>query len=295
MLKIGAMSICLAQQLPKGERTCDRILEVAAAAGLDGVEFYQTEWGGDPAHVDEAEELGRRARDMGLEVFALGSGERVGRSDAGRDGALQVLRDQIRAAAAVGAGVVTFPAIDAPPLPVDGGGEGIPFVRGLGPLVEQMGELAGFAAPLGVRLALLNHCYFVSAAWQQEWAVRLAGADNLGACVDPGNYLFYECGDPVVASRLLAGCACNIRLGDWRQRDAAAIGADFASSGRLSLYEGTIFGAGEVDHRSCLEALRAGGYTGYLSIKSAGSSPQGPAAAFARSLAGVRELVAEVR
>ncbi|NKB69338.1 MAG: TIM barrel protein [Candidatus Latescibacteria bacterium] len=291
MLKIGAMSICLAQQLPEAERTTERILQVAAEAGLDGVEFYQTEWGGEPAHVDEAEALKRRAGDMGLEVFGLGSGERVGRRDQGREGALQVLRDQIRTAAGVGAGVVTFPAIDAPPLPAGGGREGTPFVRGLAPLVEQMVELAEFAAPLGVRLGLLNHCYFVGAAWQQEWALRLAGADNLGACIDPGNYLFYECGDPVAASRLLAGRVCAIRLGDWRRRDEAAIRGDFAESGRLSLYEGALFGTGEVDHRRCLEELQAGGYSGYLSIKSVGSAPEGPAAAFTRSLEAVRALV----
>ncbi|MFP6645123.1 MAG: hypothetical protein VCF24_16420 [Candidatus Latescibacterota bacterium] len=45
---------------------------------------------------------------------------------------------------------------------------------------------------------------------------------------------------------------------------------------------------------ACLRLLRAGGYDGCLSIKSVGSSPDGPAAAFRRSLDNIRGLVASL-
>ena len=45
---------------------------------------------------------------------------------------------------------------------------------------------------------------------------------------------------------------------------------------------------------ACLRLLRAGGYDGCLSIKSVGSSPDGPADAFRRSLDNIRGLVASL-
>jgi len=293
MPKIGAMSFCLVNLLEKGEQTPENVLRVAAARGLDGVEFYEREWGGDPGELDRAEELRSLAASLGVEIFAIGSGTRVGFHDERRSRALETLRTQIRIAAAVGAQVVTFPAIDSQPVPPgrDPGDGGLAFSRGVGPLVEQIQELAEFAGELSVRLAILNHCFFVSSSWNQEWAIKLAAAENVGACLDPGNYLFYECEDPVAAAKRLAGTVMNVRLGDLTRRDDQEVVEEFGREGRLAIYRPAIFGEGEVDHRRCLRILRERGYDGFVSLKNAGHSPQGPADAFARSVAGIRTLV----
>lgn len=296
MFKIGAMSICLAGLLEKETRTAENILKLAAEAGLGGVEFYETEWGGDPSDLDRAGELRSLADSLGVEIFAIGSGVRLGFHDERRHQALETLRTQIRAAAAVGAGVVTFPAIDSQPLPPgrDPGEGGLAFDRAVGPLIEQTRELAEFAGERSVRLAILNHCFFVSSSWNQEWVVKLTAAPNVGACLDPGNYLYYECEDPAGATRRLAGSVINIRLGDWIRRDDREVIEEFNQEKKLSLYKPAIFGEGEVDHHSCLQTLRESGYDGYLSLKNAGNSPQGPADALARTVAGIRTLVEEL-
>jgi sugar phosphate isomerase/epimerase len=286
MIKVGAMSICLEPLLEGVEPTPARILHAAAKAGIAGVEFYETHWGADPRDADGAEALKALGADLGVEVFAVGSGTRLGYGDERSRGAMETLKNQIRAAAAVGAGVVTFPAIDSQPVPegrtaLQGG---LPFAQAVGPLVEQMQALAEFARDFAVRLALLNHCFFVGASWHQEWVVKLADRPEVGTCLDPGNYLYYECEDPVAATRRLAGTVCNVRLGDWVRRDERDVVAAFRSEGRLGIWAPAVFGTGEVDHGACLRILRESGYEGYLSLKSVGGD-------FRDSLEGVRALV----
>lgn len=195
-------------------------------------------------------------------------------------------RDVDGAAAAVGAQVVTFPAIDSQPVPEGRTAEagGLHFAQGVGPLIEQVQELAEFAAGYNVRLALLNHCFFVGASWHQEWVVKLADRPEVGTCLDPGNYLYYECEDPVSATRRLAGTVCNVRLGDWVRRGDREVIEAFRTEGRLGIWAPAVFGEGAVDHGACLQVLHESGYEGYLTMKSVGGD-------FHRSLEGVRALV----
>ncbi len=291
MFRIGAMSIALARGID-GERTPERIVHEAARLGLDGVEFYESDWGGAPDDVEAAPALAETAAAAGVRLFAIGSAARLGYHDGRAVEALATLRRQVDVAAAVGARVVTFAAIDSQPLPPGGdpSGGGLPFAGAAGPLVRQMRELAGYAGDRQVQVAVLNHGSFVCTSWHQEWVVRLAGAANAGACLDPGNYLYYEGEDPVAATRRLKGRVAAVRLGDWRPRDRARVAAEFAAEGQLRPWEAAVFGEGAVDHGACLRLLREGGCDGWLSIKSAGTSPAGPADALRRTLDEVRRV-----
>ena len=103
MVKIGAMSICLQPLLASEEPTGARLLHAAAEVGVDGVEFYATHWGADPRDANGAAALKRLGAELGVEIFAVGSGTRLGYGDARREQAMATLKNQIRAAAAVGA------------------------------------------------------------------------------------------------------------------------------------------------------------------------------------------------
>ena len=102
--------------------------------------------------------------------------------------------------------------------------------------------------------------------------------------MDPGNYLYYECEDPVSATRRLAGTVCNVRLGDWVRRGDREVIETFRTEGRLGIWAPAVFGEGAVDHGACLQVLHESGYEGYLTMKSVGGD-------FHRSLEGVRALV----
>ncbi len=296
MYKIGAMSIALTKLVDGDNPTTEQILQTAAEIGLDGVEFYETEWGAGEGDLGAAASLRAVADAVGVEIFALGSATRLGYADERKVEALATLKRQIDVASAVGARSVTFPAIDSQPLPPgrDSSQGGLSFANGLGPLVEQMRELADYAGERSLDIALLNHCYFVSTSWHQQWAIRLTGASNAGTCLDPGNYLYYEGEDPLAATQRLAGSVAAVRLGDMQRRDEELVAADFASSGRLRLCDAVIFGEGEVDHDACLRVLHNSGYDGFLSIKSVGQSAAGHADAMRRSLENIRRLVASI-
>ncbi len=297
MFKVGAMSYSLVGLLDNREPTWQRLLELAAEVGADGIEFYDSHWGVTSEDVDCADQVRARAEALGVDVFALGSGVRLGFADERRNAALDTLRTQIRAAAAVGARVVTFPAIDAPPVPPnrDPAQGGLDFGAGAGPLVEQVKKLGDFAAEHSVKLALLNHSFFVCSSWHQEWLTKLAASPWVGACLDPGNYLYYNDEDPVGATRRLADHTHMVRLGDWVRRNADEVAADFAEGKRLQLYQSAPFGEGEVDHASCFQILKESGYEGFLSMKSAGPSTDGPKAALQQALEHTRTLIKTLR
>ena len=296
MFKVGTMSYPLAALLENEVPTWQRLLEVAADVGADGIEFYDSHWGVTLEDVECANDVRTRARALDIEVFALGSGTRLGFADERRDEAMETLRTQILAAAAVGAEVVTFPAIDVPPVPTgrDPALGGLDFGAGAGPLVQQVKELADFAGEHSVRLALLNHCFFISSSWQQEWVAKLSGSAWVGACLDPGNYLYYCDEDPVSATCRLAGNIHMVRLGDWERRGDNEIAAGFEEGRRLQLYQGAPFGEGEVDHATCFEILKASGYRGFLSVKSPGPSADGPAVALRQALERTRAMARAV-
>ena len=100
MFPIGAMSIALAG-LVDGEPTPERILREAARLGLDGVEFYESDWGSAPGDLEEAACLAETAAAAGVRLFAIGSAARLGYHDGRAAAALETLRRQVDVAAAI--------------------------------------------------------------------------------------------------------------------------------------------------------------------------------------------------
>jgi sugar phosphate isomerase/epimerase len=295
-MEAAIMSYCLKNVLPENEQGMEEIVRLAGEEGLT-VEVYGGGWktGGDLRVA--AEGLRRLADGAGVRMPVYGSGTRLGYPQAERrDAELTKLKQEVEVCKILGGTVVTFPIIDAQPMPPDrpGTDQGMPFERLLPFLVEQAVELADFAAEQGVDLAVLNHCFVCYLSWHQKWIGKLADRPNLGACVDPGNYLHYGGEDPVSACRTLQGCAKMARAGD-----AVALPEDetvdsFWERGRLSRSRPAIFGEGEIDQAACYGLLKAGGFDGVVSLKTAGPSEAGPLDAIRRSMENLRTLLKEI-
>ena len=101
MFPIGAMSIALGREID-GERTPERIVHEAARLGLDGVEFYESDWGGSPGDLEAAPALAETAAAAGVRLFAIGSAAKLGYHDGRAVEAMATLRRQVDAAAAAG-------------------------------------------------------------------------------------------------------------------------------------------------------------------------------------------------
>ncbi|MBN1670436.1 MAG: sugar phosphate isomerase/epimerase [Kiritimatiellae bacterium] len=294
MLKIGAMSYALHALVPEAEQTPERLIALGAELGLDGIELFR--WGTTPEELDQASDLRALADRLGIEIYGIGSVIRLGYHDERCKETQRQLHAQIDACAAVGGGEVTIPAIDSQPVPPgrDPAAGGMPFGRALGPMIEQLKELAAHAAERAVRLAILNHCYLVSGSWHQEWIVKLSEAPNVGACFDPGCGLSYECEDPIAAAKRIAPYAIGFRLSDVVRPDDAAIIARFRQEGQLSIYKAADwFGEGLIDHAGCLKILVDGGYDGWLTLKRAGLGGGDPREALQHALKQMRAMAGD--
>jgi sugar phosphate isomerase/epimerase len=292
-MQIAVMGQTLNALLPEAERTVAGRVRAAAEAGISHVEPFGGTW---PADVDcrrTAEEVRREGDRRGVSFPAFGSNARLGLP--GERG-LEALKREVEACQILGATVLTCAAIDSPPvLPGGPSGEGAPFERAVGLLLEPLRELAAHAAERGVKVGVLNHSAVVYLSWHQEWLARLADHPAAGATVDPGNYLYYGGEDPVAATRRLAAHAALVRIGDWKARPEEAVRADFARTGRLSLWESVPLGEGEVDHPECFRLLKEAGFQGIVSVKSPGPPRPDAPTTLRRALDRLKEWIAALQ
>jgi sugar phosphate isomerase/epimerase len=293
-MQVAVMGHCLNALLPEGERTIEGRVRAAAEASISHVEPFGGTW---PADVDcrrTAEAVRREGDRRGVSFPAFGSNTRLGVTGERGPATMAELKREVDACEIIGAGVLTCAAIDAQPVTAEASsGYGLPFERAIRGLVESLQELAEYAAERGVRLGVLNHSALVYLSWHQEWLSRLAAHPAAGATVDPGNYLYYGGEDAVAATRRLAPQAALVRIGDWRPRPEAAVRAEFAEKGRLSLWESVPLGEGVVDHLACFRLLKEAGFPGIVSLKSPGPPVPDAATALRRALDVLRRWVAE--
>lgn len=292
-MKAAVMSYCLRNALPENERAMEDLLTLAAREGMENVEVYIGGWEVDGDIRKAAEALRKVADGLGVKVPVMGSGTRLGHLGAAREVHLSTLKREVEVCAILGGSAMTLPIVDGQPVPPDQpkATVGVRFERMLPELVGQLQELGDHAAAHKVDLAVLNHCFLVYLSWHQKWLAALSERANVGACVDPGNYLHYGHQDPVGACRELAGYAKMARAGGVAPVPDAEIRARFKEKGEFQPWTATLFDRGDFDQAACYGALAEGGYRGYVSLKTAGPSPDGPLAAIRHSW---RALVAVV-
>ena len=292
-MKAAVMSYCLRNALPENARSMEDLLTLAAREGMENVEVYIGGWevAGDIRKAAEA--LRKVADGLGVKAPVMGSGTRLGNLGAAREVHLSTLKREVEACAILGGSAMALPIVDGQPVPPDQpkAAVGVRFERMLPELVGQLQELGDHAAAHKVELAVLNHCFLVYLSWHQKWLSVLCERANVGACVDPGNYLHYGHQDPVGACRELAGYAKMARAGGVAPMPEAEVLARFKEKGEFQPWTATLFDQGDFDQAACYRALAEGGYRGYVSLKTAGPSPDGPLAAIRHSW---RALVAVV-
>lgn len=295
-MNAALMSYCLRSALPRDEQSMTDILELAAREEIRTLELYAGGWPEEGDIRRASEEIAPQAKALGIAVPVMGSGTRLGDLGEAREIDMDQLKREVEACAILGADVMTLPAVDGQPVP-PGQPEasvGMRFERMLPELVAQLQELADHAKGFDVSLAVLNHCFLVYLGWHQKWLTLLTERDNVGACVDPGNYLHYGHQDPEPVCRELAGMARMVRAGNVEPVPEAEVVAEFNASGEFRPWRAASFDAGVIDQKACYQHLRDGGYRGYVSLKTAGTSPDGPLAAIRQSWRALNDLLADL-
>ena len=300
-MKSGIMTYCLENALPESERSMDNLIRVAAKEGFNLEVYYPDLKQGDKDIRELAESARKLADECGVRIFSLGMSARMGVVNpklAAQN--MMELKENLEVADILGAEVVCFAAIDSQPLPPQQPEAqfGMYFDRTLPYMIEQMQELADEAAKRDLNTALLNHCFLVYLGIHQRWISLLTDRPNAGACVDPGNYLFYTYGsaDPVRETKLCAKHTKLVRAGDWSVASDHEVVERYRTAprgqGRLFNCTGVIFGEGEVDHEACFRILIDAGYNGFVSLKVAGTSENGPMAAIRTSMNNLSKMLA---
>jgi len=295
-MKAAIMGYCLKNALPENEQTMENIFRLASEEEIENVEVYAGQWEFEGDLRAAAESLCKVADGVGIKLPVYGSGTRIGHIGSQRQPCMDKLKQEVEACAILGGKVLTFPVIDGQPVPPDrpNATVGIRFELMLPALVEQAQELSDHAAQYDVELAVLNHCFLVYLGWHQKWMVRLAERLNFGACVDPGNYIHYGCQEPVDVCQELAGMTKMVRAGDVEPVPEAEIVSEFKETSQFQLWRATRFGEGGIDQEACYRNLAAGGYDGFVSLKTAGSSPEGPLAAIRQSWKALNNLLQKI-
>lgn len=296
-MRAAVMSYCLRGALAEDQRSMDNVIRFAAKEEIRDVEIYVGGWDIDGDIRTAAEEIKSLADGLGVRFPAMGSGTRLGHVDASRQENMNQLKAEVEACAMLGGSVMTLPIVDGQPVPIDKPNAivGIRFEQMLPELVAQLQELGEHASQFNVDLAVLNHCFLVYLGWHQKWLTLLTGRENVGACVDPGNYLHYGHEAPEPVCQMLAGMAKMVRAGNVMPTPDKDVVAQFQADGKFQPWQATSFDAGVIDQVACYQALADGGFDGVVSLKTAGSHAEGPAEAVRQSWQGLKNAISKVK
>ena len=247
----------------------------AAEIGVEGVQIYAVEGEISPERLDELDrrELEGFCSEQGLEIAAL-CGDLGGHGfnrPAENPGKIERSKAIVDLAADLGTDVVTT---HIGIVPADA--EGAEYEM----LSKACRELGDYARDRGVTFAVETGPE--TAETLGEFLADV-GSPGIGVNLDPANFAMVTGDDPVQAVYTLADRIVHTHAKDgvkYRECDPVAVYTAFAEGGIEALNMGELFaevplGQGSVDWDSYLDALRAIGYTGFLTIeREVGDDPE---------------------
>lgn len=166
------------------------------------------------------------------------------------------------------------------------------FETNLPVIVEACKELAQYAATYGITTSVENHGLFVNASERVRRLIYLVDEPNFKTTLDVGNFLVVD-EDPVSAVTQNVGEASIVHLKDFFVRPLEKDpGEGWLRTAGGRFLRGTIVGAGDMDMRGVLRAIKGSGYDGYVSIEFEGI--EDCLVGSAQGLANATRLLAEV-
>lgn len=253
-------------------------IRTAKEIGADGVEILDYFW---KDRAAETPVVKQTLAETGLPVGVYSVGNDFVKPDAGeRADQVQILRAGVDSAVEFGAGVVRVFAGNIK--------EGISFDDAFDWIVGGLSQAAEYAQSKGIVLALENHGLL---AGKSDQVLRILNAVNnpfMKANPDTGNFLLVHQASHMAVEELAT------RAGMVHFKDFLEVPADYAGFAYTSLdglkYRGTAIGEGEVALAACVDALRRGGFNGWLNIEYEGE--EDPMTALPRSVQNTRKLLA---
>jgi sugar phosphate isomerase/epimerase len=266
----------------------------AKNSGADGVElldFFYNEPDKDrieefsPEYLEpKRTEIDQALKETGLPVPIFSVSNNFAKTDGAlRELALRKVKFGVDEAERLGAGVVRVFAGDV--------AEGITFRQAYDWIIEGLEMASNYAEPKGIKLALENHGTLAGRSDQVSKIIEdvrgMSLSEVLGANPDTGNFMLVN--EPShEAVQKVASYAYMVHFKDFVSEPPGHQGLAYESlDGRR--YVGMAVGDGEVELGKCIDALRASGFNGWLSVEYEGE--EDPLSAIPRSIANARKFL----
>lgn len=157
-------------------------------------------------------------------------------------------------------------------------------------IVEACQEIADFAAGQGVTTSVEDHGFFMNSSARVKRLLHAVGRSNFKFTVDVGNFLCVD-EDALVGTKASLLDASFVHLKDFYVRRTSP-GPGWLETLGGQFIRGSVFGFGDLETRSILEAVVASGYDGFVSLEYEGGEPT--LAACATSLGNIRRMLEEI-
>ena len=266
-MKIGVSSYSFSKYLTANKCGYIKICDLAKEMGYDGIEFIglvNENWGitGDPLEI--AKEIRAHCEKIGLEIIAYTVGANFLAPNP--DATVENLKKCVDVCEALGAKVMRHDVASNPsehrPIPLYN------YRRAIEEIVPYIREVTEYAATKGIKTCSENHGFFFQAPERVEELILAVNNPNYGWLCDMGNFLCADA-EPTRAASIAAPYTVHVHAKDFIFKSGSSI----KPSGRWIMtnagnyIRGTVISHGVVPVAACINALKKGGYDGYVSVE----------------------------
>ena len=261
-MKLGVSSYSFRKYILAEKCDYIKICDIANEMGFDGIEFTPLEdktYGITVDPLQTAKEIRAHCEKIGLEIIAYTVGADL---LADKDKAVEELCRHIDVAEALGAKILRHDVC-----------YGLPkshlynYKNAIEEMVPYIRKVTEYAKKKGIKTCTENHGFVFQAPERVEELIRAVGSENYGWLCDMGNFLCADA-DPVKSCTIAAPYAFHVHAKDFlfKSGELTCPEGFFSTLGKNYL-RGTVVGHGVVPVRTCVNALRRGGYDGWLSLE----------------------------
>ena len=263
-MKIGVSSYSFSKYIDKTGCDYFTVCDKAKEIGFDGIEFINLN---KKCAVDDeiktAKEIKAYCEKIGLEIVAYTVGANLLAGDL--DAEIANLKHCVDVAEALGVKTMRHDIAYALP-------EGKTWWEVIDDLVPSIREITNYAKAKGIRTCSENHGYIFQAPERVKAVIDAVADANYGWLIDIGNFLCADC-QPLPSVKTALPYAMHVHAKDFLYKDGSfpkPSGFNLTTTGGNYL-RGTVVGHGVVPVKDCLNAIKASGYDGWISLEFEGA------------------------
>ena len=271
-MRLGVSSYSFAKHLAATKCGYTAICDMAKEIGFEGIEFINLKnekWGEEDDEFVIAEKIRNHCKEIGLEIIAYTVGANFLSADI--EAEMKKLKHCVDIANALGAPLMRHDVVYNLP-------EGVTYLDVIPRIAPLINEISEYAKAKGIKTCTENHGFIFQAPERVKALIDAVNNPNYRWLCDMGNFLCTD-SEPLESVKIAAPYTIHVHAKDFLFRSKDEIkpaGFGITTSGGNYL-RGTVAGHGIVPIKACVDALKASGYDGWLSLEFEGAEDNIPA------------------